>query len=212
LVNPSAADLLPGSVVLATSDMQGSPPPLEGEEVDHVLTANPRRRAEFAWGRACAREALLRLGHPAGALTADASRAPQWPRGVTGSISHCSGLCVAAVAPTTDLSGLGVDVEEVGALSAHLAEVLLTEGERRRVGDDGELGKLLFSAKESVFKCLSPPGGLLPDHCPLWSVTLAPDGTFTVESDDEAAAVVGCYSTDGVRTFTAAWLLPGVDG
>ncbi|MGX9147748.1 hypothetical protein [Mesorhizobium sp. 128a] len=48
-----------------------------------------RRRREFGWGRHHAREALRHLGFaPVAILSRD--RAPLWPSGVVGSISHSS--------------------------------------------------------------------------------------------------------------------------
>ena len=56
------------------------------------------RRNEFIAGRHCAREALARIGVSSCALPPDKNRAPQWPEGVIGSISHTGGLCCSVAA------------------------------------------------------------------------------------------------------------------
>ncbi len=121
----------------------------------------PRRRREFAAGRACARRLLASLGVPAVAIGMDANRAPCWPEGIVGSISHGAGLCVVAVARRGAVVGLGVDVESDAPLSAGIRRRVCTPGERRRLDglaepEAGRLAKLLFSIKEAIYKCVHP--------------------------------------------------------
>src|SRR5438876_615194 len=75
---------------------------LFGEERALVAGASPVRRREFTAGRVCARDALQQLGGPRCAILRDPSRAPIWPEGFVGSISHAAGYCVAAAARTAD--------------------------------------------------------------------------------------------------------------
>jgi 4'-phosphopantetheinyl transferase EntD len=154
--------LLPSSAVAveAFGDRPGELPfPGEG---DLIAKAVPVRRAEFITARRCAREALGRLGHPPAPLRTGRRREPQWPAGVTGSITHCAGYRAAAVARTSDLAVLGIDAEP------HLP---LPEGVRESVTVADEPGlldrlarsdpflcweRLLFSAKESIYKAWYP--------------------------------------------------------
>ncbi len=120
-----------------------------------------RRRREFAAGRACARRLLAELGMPAVSLERDAHRAPCWPAGIVGSISHGAGLCVVAVAPRRAIVGLGVDVESDEPLRDGVQRRVCTESERRRLAalpepEQGRSAKLLFSIKESIYKCVHP--------------------------------------------------------
>ena len=86
------------------------------EEEVQVAESAPKRRAEYASVRACARQALARLGLPESPLPRGERGAPVWPEGVTGSMTHCTGYRAAAVAWTSSLDSLGVDAEEHGPL------------------------------------------------------------------------------------------------
>lgn len=122
-----------------------------------------KRQAEFLAGRLCARAALLDLtGRPdVPALGED--RAPIWPAGVTGSISHSHGLASALVADSRQWRSLGLDLEEPLAAdrALRLAEEILTEAELQRLQglspeQQAERITLTFSIKESLFKALYP--------------------------------------------------------
>jgi 4'-phosphopantetheinyl transferase EntD len=132
------------------------------EEEACVAGAGPRRRREFAAGRACAREALSRLGLERAALPRREDRTPAWPPGVVGSITHCPGFCAAAAAPAAAVASLGLDVERAGRVSAPVLVRIGCEAEleqlaeRRRCGDARDFAALLFSAKEAVYKCYWP--------------------------------------------------------
>jgi len=126
------ADLLPPAVAAAESagDPPEAGPGLFPEEGAVMRTAGPRRRAEFAAGRLCAREALARLGVPAAPILPGPAGEPRWPEGVTGSITHCAGYRACAVARTTDLTAIGIDAEPDAALPAGLIEKVATGPER----------------------------------------------------------------------------------
>jgi 4'-phosphopantetheinyl transferase EntD len=121
----------------------------------------PRRRQEFAAGRQCARALLAALGADSGPLLPGPQRAPLWPPGVVGSISHGAGLCVAALAWRGRILGLGVDVESDAPLG-HAVRARLLSGAEQSLLDGaaepaaGRLGKLLFCAKEATYKCVHP--------------------------------------------------------
>jgi len=200
-----AADLLPPGAVLATASMDGPPPALLAAEEPLAEGVRERRRRELAWGRACAREALVRLGHEPVAVGADGDGVPLWPAGIVGSISHAAGLCVAAAAPTTHLDGIGIDVEEPGSLSTGVIERLATPREREAMDLTGPIGAVLLSAKESVYKCLGSGEPFL-DVCQDWSVLLGADGCFSVESAIQGAGRVRGRHTvgDGI-VLTVAW-------
>ena len=127
-----------------------------------------KRQTEFLAGRYCAHEALTRLGHlPAQAtIGIGEDYAPVWPPGFVGSITHTRGVVAAVVARTTERSGIGIDVEALLAedKAVNLASHILTDQEWLRFQSDGsfnvsELVSLVFSAKESVYKCLRPLTG-----------------------------------------------------
>jgi 4'-phosphopantetheinyl transferase EntD len=130
----------------------------------HVIArATGSRQREFATARACARAALVRLGRSAVSVLPGPGGAPQWPEGVIGSITHCPGYRAAAVGLARDIASLGVDAEPNEALPDHDMLELIARGEERvRLGElAAEVpgicwDRLLFSAKESVYKAWFP--------------------------------------------------------
>jgi 4'-phosphopantetheinyl transferase EntD len=125
-------DLLPPAVAAAESagDLPDAGTGLFPLEEAVMHTAGPRRRAEFAAGRLCARAALARLGVPAAPILPGPAGQPRWPAGVTGSITHCAGYRACAVARTTDVAAIGIDAEPDAALPAGLIEMVATGPER----------------------------------------------------------------------------------
>jgi len=122
--------------------------------------AVPERRLEFKIGRTCARTALMRLGREPVAIPIGAFREPLWPEGVVGSISHCDGLVMAAVANRSDYQSIGIDAEVNQALPREVFSTVFSEGELNRLDALPSIGvcwdRLVFSAKESVFKTWYP--------------------------------------------------------
>jgi 4'-phosphopantetheinyl transferase EntD len=160
--------LFPSGVETHSTDGEGDPDSLYVEEERCVRGAVAARRREFAQGRLCARQALARLGIRNFPLLMGSDRAPIWPAGVIGSLSHCGGYCAAAVARKGSILGLGLDVETVEPLDPELLALVCADIERAwlaaSAGDaQGGLAKLIFSAKESVFKCVYPLTGVFLD-------------------------------------------------
>lgn len=118
------------------------------------------RVEQFTAGRVCSRRALGRFGVAATTpILRGEDRAPIWPEGFTGSISHTDTWCAAAVARLSDVRTLGIDLEPATPLKEALWRRVCTRGERERLRElpnPGLMGKILFSAKESVYKCQYP--------------------------------------------------------
>jgi 4'-phosphopantetheinyl transferase EntD len=159
------AALLPPvvAVVEAYTDEPGEPA-FAGEEV-LVANAVPARRREFVTARRCAREALARLGRPGVPIRSGPCREPLWPAGVVGSITHCAGYRAAAVAPAAELAGIGIDAEPHGPLPRDVLEMAALPAERELLGrlfdrrPSVHWDRLLYSAKESVYKAWYPLTG-----------------------------------------------------
>ena len=172
-----ARALFPAGVAVAATDpRRDHPMPLAGEGAARARMA-PARAREFAAGRAAARRAMVALGEPPRPVPMGADRAPLWPAGLTGSISHARTACVAALARTGRIRALGVDVEEAAPLEAELHAIVLTAAERERLArlspaERGHRAKLIFSAKECAYKCqYSLSGAVLDFH----ALEVAPD-------------------------------------
>jgi len=150
----------PGLVVV---DMHGE---LNGEVVNPreeacIQNAAEKRRRQFRSGRACARAALARLDIENFTLLPNEDGSPCWPPGVVGSITHTAGYCAAAVARRHDFDSVGIDAEASGALGDALARMVCSPTELERLSNlngesAGRWAKLVFSAKESVFKYYYP--------------------------------------------------------
>lgn len=205
-------DVLPADVLAQSAFVSGdSPDPapehaLFPSELSVVAGAVPGRQAEFAAVRVLARRALGRLGIPPAPLLPGRERAPIWPAGIVGSLTHVDGLRAAAVARAEDVTALGIDAEPDLPLPAGVGDVVSSEGERAhlsRLPAPGGIAwdRVLFSAKESIFKAWSPLTGRWLDFM---------DCDLRIEPGGDAP--LGAASPTG--TFTGTLLVPGavVDG
>ena len=86
--------------------------------------------------------------------------APIWPEGVIGSITHTENFIGAVVESSDNLRGIGIDTEKIlGPQSVVMVESLVATDEEKRKSlsfDPFEYFTLIYSAKESIFKCLNP--------------------------------------------------------
>jgi 4'-phosphopantetheinyl transferase EntD len=121
------------------------------------------RRASGA-ARIVARELLAQFGLPARSLPKGKAGAPIWPEGVIGSLSHDSRVAVAAVALRRTVVALGIDVEPAEVLPLDVLDLVATPSERSKIGDDPYRGRLLFVAKEAVYKAVYPLDQQFLDH------------------------------------------------
>jgi 4'-phosphopantetheinyl transferase EntD len=198
------AGLLPGAVVAVEAfaeDGEGefADMPLYPQEEALLTRAVDKRRREFTVVRACARLAMEKLGVPPQPVLPGEGGAPQWPAGLTGSMTHCDGYCAAALVRADDLASLGIDAEPHAplpdgvlatvALPAEVARHARLARERPEVHWD----RLLFSAKESVYKAWFP---------------LTRQWLDFSEADIELTAADG-PGADPRGTFRARLLVPG---
>ncbi|WP_127956903.1 4'-phosphopantetheinyl transferase family protein [Serratia microhaemolytica] len=154
----------------------------------HLSRAVTKRRAEYLAGRYLARLLLAQFGYPNVILPRGEDRAPCWPTGIIGSLSHNIDTVLCAVQPTTGRVGVGIDVES--CLSIERAEELLAmiaqDSEAAWLRQQGYrfdfLLTLLFSAKESLFKAVYPHVGCYFDFLDAMIVELnLPQGYFELE-------------------------------
>ena len=122
-----------------------------------------KRQTEFLAGRLCAHEALRALTGMPFVPPVGEDRAPQWPQGIVGSITHGAGWAGAVVGRQHQWDGLGLDIERLLApeRAERLAGEILTPAEMSRYvalgeGERAELVTRTFSLKESLFKALYP--------------------------------------------------------
>jgi 4'-phosphopantetheinyl transferase EntD len=140
------------------------------EEEKIIAQAVEPRRREYATVRSCARACLGRLGYGPVPILPGVGGAPTWPAGVLGSMTHCTGYAAAAVGPLPQISAIGIDAEPDAPLPDGVVDLIATPAERDRLaatrqGIDGpSWDRLLFSAKEAVYKAWFPLVGEWLDH------------------------------------------------
>ena len=80
------------------------------------------------------------------------------PSGVVGSLAHDRELAIAALAPSSTVRSIGIDVEPVQDLEARVAELVV------RTDDVVPDPVTAFVAKEAAYKAWSVLGGELLEH------------------------------------------------
>lgn len=114
--------------------------------------AVPARQAEFKAGRLAARRALAAADYPIMAIPKADDRAPVWPKGIKGSLSHAGGVAVVVLTDDPYVAAIGVDIEPNAPLDADLAPEICLDGEVTAARD----ARAVFSAKEAVYKAQYP--------------------------------------------------------
>jgi 4'-phosphopantetheinyl transferase EntD len=155
-------EILPTGVIVVEARDDTRTAKLFPEEEIAVGRAVEKRRREFTTARICAREALEKLGFPAVAIPTGTRGEPIWPAGVVGSITHCDGYRACAVGRSSDVVSIGIDAEPNAPLPDGLVGEIARPEELPwldRLGrelPEVHWDRLLFSAKESVYKAWFP--------------------------------------------------------
>lgn len=148
---------------------------------DHQPTRSKQmalRQQEFRMGRRIARQALYQVGFRSptpnrSEIKGDANdsalliprnpdRSPRWPDGFVGSISHSPRWVIAAAARSANYRSLGIDTEIIMAKpdAIELKDSIGCPSEWQHLNAINislhQAVTLLFSAKESYFKCWYP--------------------------------------------------------
>jgi len=187
--SPELSTLLPREVVTVVAEQRHRIAPVLVAEAEYMATRpmRPQREAEFRAGRACAREALLKMGIDGWPLLPAATREPRWPGDVVGSITHSGAYCAAALARGNEFAGIGIDVEATGRVGDELAPLVCNRSELAALDKCEPCARaamltLIFSAKESVFKAVFPRERLYLEfddvEIEVEPATGACDGTF----------------------------------
>ncbi|MEV0027362.1 4'-phosphopantetheinyl transferase superfamily protein [Streptomyces atroolivaceus] len=204
--------LLPAYVACADTYETDAPAgSLYPEEARLVATSVDRRKHEFAAVRACARRAMADLGVPAAPVMRGHRGMPLWPDGTVGSMTHCDGYRAAVLARASQVRAVGIDAEPNEPLPPGVWEVISGPSERARtpLGASGRTvhwDRLLFSAKESVFKTWFPLTRVELDFLEAditfrTSPGTGTEGTFTAE--------LSLTAPDMPRSYEGRWLIDG---
>ncbi len=119
------------------------------------------RKNQFLAGRWAASTALGALGSPVRTVPRGVANEPVWPEGVVGAIAHIDDIAVAVVARRREISGLGIDLEVLGAVSPDMWQYVFSAEEIRRLqasppSEQAKRATVAFSAKEAFFKLQFP--------------------------------------------------------
>ncbi len=139
--------------VLATSELSIFP-----EESQLVLSSVAHRQAEFAAGRVAAHRCLEQIDYPCQPLLRDDFGGPVWPVGVTGSITHESGVAISIAARVSTVQKLGIDLLDTRRDFSfrELAPIYLSQQEMEKFGTLAERDlQAFFCMKESLVKIFS---------------------------------------------------------
>ena len=126
-----------------------------------VRGAVAKRQSEFLAGRVAATRLLHKLGVRQ-QIAIGQHRAPIWPEGMLGSISHSGNRAVCCISDKKDNDYLGVDIEEWvdEATAESIKGSILDKAEEEYLEcvslPFSQSLTLIFSAKESLFKALYP--------------------------------------------------------
>jgi 4'-phosphopantetheinyl transferase EntD len=188
--------------------MDVEPPPIHPDEAAQVATAVAKRRVEFAAGRDCARRALTRLGIEDFVLRNGPDRAPRWPEGVVGSISHAGtvpgGFCGAVVGRSRDFLTLGLDAEVADAVGPELWPRVMTAREldwlqSQPAESRPTLAAVVFSAKECFYKARFPLAGQFLDFADVEVALDWPGSSFEARLGADGAGSLGSPLLPGCK-------------
>lgn len=194
--------MLPPWVSVAASGINDRYPQIYADEESTLKRAIPSRLIEFRAGRTAARLALRNLGWPSVALPVGDGRAPIWPQGICGSISHSNGIAAAAVARDDRCAGLGIDLEIAADLPPDIAaSVVFPADQPRGSGLSRDLANaVIFSIKESIFKAQFPITGAWIDF----------DAASVILQPRKFTAQVGGVELDGIWDIQDGMIASGL--
>lgn len=129
------------------------------EEEPLIAKSVAKRRNEFIAARHCARIALAEIGYPPVPILKGDKGEPQWPDGVVGSLTHCTGYRAAVVARRRDVRSLGIDAEPHDVLPDGVLTAISLPAERHELTAlpaGLHWDRVLFCAKEATYKAWFP--------------------------------------------------------
>lgn len=159
ILPPEVVGVTDGELGLDEAAVVAALYPVEAEQIAGAVAG---RRSDFAWARACAREAMTRLGVPPGPIVRGGRGMPVWPPGVVGTLTHTDGLRAAVLAREETVRSIGLDVEPHKPLADGVLEVVSRPEEAEWVRAAGVgMGEVhwdtvLFTAKEATYKAWFP--------------------------------------------------------
>ncbi len=198
-VDAFARPLFSDRIAMAWTDPRAPMPRLMGDEVLAVEHVPAARAREFAAGRLAARKAMEMLGHIQRPVLQGPDRAPIWPPGLIGSITHSERDCLAVVSDDPEIRALGLDLDPAIPLDAATWPRVCTATEMAWLASlgpsqRGHFARLIRCAKEAVFKAQY---ALAPCSLDYHAITLSFDlgaGEFLARGCAESAGISGRFA------------------
>ena len=129
---------------------------LTGEEAESMQNCTTVVQNRAAAARLAARELLAQEGYPEWSLPRKHGDAPDWPTGLTGSISHSDEFAAAAIARRGPVECIGIDIEPAEPLPAGLRETVVVAGDVAGSYPVEIVDRIIFCAKEASYKAVYP--------------------------------------------------------
>jgi len=127
------------------------------QEAHSIPSRHPARRRASGAARRVAHGLLAEHGLNDVAILRASSGAPVWPMGMTGSLAHDEEMAVAAVATlSAKIGSIGIDVEPATALPDDIFALVATRDDVTDAVEPSLAGRVLFAAKEAVYKAVYP--------------------------------------------------------
>jgi 4'-phosphopantetheinyl transferase EntD len=178
------------------------------EEEQVIAQAVPERRRDYATVRSCARACLQRLDYPPVPILPGVGGAPVWPDGIRGSMTHCIGYAAAAVGTHPPIFAIGIDAEPAAPLPDGVLDLIATPAEQDRLAriqpepDSPHWDRLLFSAKEAIYKAWFPLVGEWLDHQQAEILIEPQEGSFTAQLSRDGLIIDG----RPIRRLSGRWI------
>ncbi|MFI4995273.1 MAG: 4'-phosphopantetheinyl transferase [Hyphomicrobiales bacterium] len=209
--------LLPSFAEVAEGAIDAIEGVISPEEKARIATAVSNRRKEFAAGRTLAHRLLQAMGAASAPLLAGEDRVPRWPAGFTGSISHSARDVAVAVARSSHVAALGIDLEDVERFRFELEPYILSPDEIARhlarldPGARQASTAAMFCAKEAYYKAQYPLAGRRLGFHDVGVELDEAKGAFEVwRITEPGRRVVGRFSVVGGLAAAAVWFPPEV--
>jgi 4'-phosphopantetheinyl transferase EntD len=150
--------LFPSTVIIVEAqDWDGRIYP---EEYKFIKAARIKRQRDFIAGRIATRNALRRLNIYNFPILVGKHRNPLFPKNIIGSISHTKDYCAVVISNNKNILSLGFDAETRDSkINDNMMDLICTKNEKIWLKQSNNYKlyvKIIFSAKESIYKCYFP--------------------------------------------------------
>lgn len=165
LADPTYESLPNAIIAMAKFDVRTYDPALYDRldvmRHDRFDQAVPKRQADFLAGRLVARAALAQFGVGPADIAIGPNRAPVWPNGFNGSITHTNDSGAAIVTQSDMICGIDREAIARGSALEALLSRCLSSSERLWMETQTRhpfdvMATLAFGAKECIYKALAP--------------------------------------------------------